>query len=360
MNTKQRIEAVFHGQKPDRLPFWPKISGSYLRQQTGQFAGLSMDEMHTYIGSDYFSFDGVKITEVTPPGISIEQYNEGEVSITRYEVNGHRMEYHEVATDEVDDAHPTVHPITDLRDIEAMTKFYDSVEFTVSPCEVKRHKAYVAAHDDRFFITAMPPSPLMDLVQYKMGIEQFSFLSYDYPHETDALIAAMHRALMRRYTVMCENTDIEYCLSVENTSTTLISPDLFHRYCLPHLKDYNSILAKHGKKQMLHMCGKLKMLLPDLAKIPAVAMEAFTSPSVGDTTISDGYTGLPGRVIIGGSGASLWATQNPTLIAETILRDIKAAGGTDRLILSSGGEIPYTATPDIIKEVKEKIHKALQ
>ncbi len=320
---------------------------------------MNIEEIHAHIGSDYFSFDYYDFNEILPPNMSVTKHTEKDVKVTRYTVNGHAMEYHELNTDAVDDAHPTKYPITCEEDMEAMIEFFSAVEYEAATEVIKAHNKYVAKNNDKFFLFPVRPSPLMDLVQYKTGIEEYSFLSYDYPELMEQLIDSMHNAQLKYYKKVAEYTDIDSIISIENTSTTLISPQLFSRYSRKHLTEYNEVLAQYGKRQILHMCGKLKLLLPDLAEIPAAAMEAFTSPTVGDTTIRDGFTNLPNKVIIGGSCASLWASENPTLIANTILSDIENAGGVDRLILSSGGEIPYTATPDIIKKVREIIHGTL-
>jgi cellobiose phosphorylase len=74
---------------------------------------------------------------------------------------------------------------------------------------------------------------------------------------------------------------------VENTSTTLLSPAIFERYCWRHLNDYGRLIREHGKHHVLHMCGHLKALLPRIGELPAVAIEAFTRPPVGNTTLAD-------------------------------------------------------------------------
>jgi uroporphyrinogen-III decarboxylase len=77
----------------------------------------------------------------------------------------------------------------------------------------------------------------------------------------------------------------EVVRSFEDTSTTLVSPELYRRYCLRQLQDYRDICHAHGKLFVPHMCGLLKGLLPELNETGVDGIEAVTPPPLGDCTI---------------------------------------------------------------------------
>ena len=70
--------------------------------------------------------------------------------------------------------------------------------------------------------------------------------------------------------------------------------------------------------------------------IPAVVIEAFPSPPVGDTTIKDRYERVPGKSLVGRTCAAT-RTFEPELIAGRICSDIDNAGGVRNLSCPRGG-----------------------
>ena len=76
-------------------------------------------------------------------------------------------------------------------------------------------------------------------------------------------------------------------IPIENTSSTLISPDLYRTYSLPQIRDYVDVLHQHGKKAVLHMCGHLKALLPVVRETGLDGINAVTPPPVGTTFFED-------------------------------------------------------------------------
>jgi len=191
---------------------------------------------------------------------------------------------------------------------------------------------------------------LMDWLQYLAGLENGLLLLADHPSEVEALFEQMHSGLCRKAEIIAERDPHLVVYVVENTSTTLISPTLFQRYCVPHLSDYGRILTAADKLCVLHMCGKLKALLPDIAPLPAAAVEAFTSPPVGNTTLRDGRSACPAKCFIGGTNATLWLEPAETIIA-TIEGDLAALPHHRGLVLTSGGVMPPLCAPETIKQV---------
>jgi len=53
---------------------------------------------------------------------------------------------------------------------------------------------------------------------------------------------------------------------VENTSTMMISPDIYSRFSVDHVKDFVDIMHENGKRAIVHMCGQIKDLLPLIKK----------------------------------------------------------------------------------------------
>ena len=198
--------------------------------------------------------------------------------------------------------------------------------------------------------TSIGKSPLMHWVEFLAGVESAHYLLHDCREEVEALFDAIHRNLLRKTEILAEYSPADVLYMIENTSTTLISPAQYLRYCYGHIRDYGGITRRAGRILILHMCGHLKGLLGDLAGLPAEAFEAFTSPTLGNTTLLDGRTGCPDKCLIGGTNAVLWTRPADEIIAQ-IERDLDALPHHRGVAVTSAGVMPPLCEPETMRTV---------
>ena len=139
---------------------------------------------------------------------------------------------------------------------------------------------------------------------------------------------------------------------IENTSTSLISPTQFREHCMPHLRKYTEIVNASGGLTVYHMCGLLKVILPDIATLPAAGLEAFTAPTLGNTTLLDGRTACPDKCLIGGTQATFW-TRPADEIIERIDEALTPLPHHRGIVVTSAGVMPPMCEPETIKAVCE-------
>jgi uroporphyrinogen-III decarboxylase len=125
----------------------------------------------------------------------------------------------------------------------------------------------------------------------------------------------------------------------ENTSTTLISPDMFRTYAMPHLADYSRLSLDNDIIPIHHMCGTLNALLEDIDSLPALANEAYTTRPLGDVSLAEGRTRMPSKALIGGTNATLWLDTPETIVA-TVAADLEACPNRRKIFLTSAGVLP--------------------
>jgi uroporphyrinogen-III decarboxylase len=142
---------------------------------------------------------------------------------------------------------------------------------------------------------------------------------------------------------------------VENTSTTLISVEQYRKYCFGHIQAYGETMSSAGKRVILHMCGHLKALLDDLAKLPVAGFEAFTSPTLGNTTLLDGRSRCPDKCLIGGTQATLWLKPADEIIVR-IKHDLDELPHHRGIVVTSAGVMPPMCPPKKIKTVCDWVH----
>jgi len=350
MTCKERWLAAVHCQPVDRLPFWPKLDASYASQQAEPFRRMDNTALQRWIGSDRH-VGGPACVRVLRSQTSIEHREQHGWRHTEFRTPAGVLTASHRFDPRSSSWHPMEFPVKTVDDIEAMALAFSDQRLEFDADEFERANALVRdLGEEGVMATNIGVSPLMDWLQHLAGIEQGHLLLNDYSAQVEALFEVMHQALCRRAEIIADKAPYPLVYSTENTSTTLISPALFRRYCYQHLADYGRIVTAAGKHHILHMCGHLKALLPDIAALPAVAIEAFTSPPVGNTTLLDGRAAGADKCLIGGTNASLWLEQAAAII-EALERDLDALPHRRGLVITSAGVMPPAASPETIRAV---------
>jgi uroporphyrinogen-III decarboxylase len=350
MTPKERWLAALHLQPVDRLPFWPKLNGSYARAQAAPFRDMDAHSIHQWIGSDeHIGIPGCVREQRSRTGL--RQQRNGDTLRTHYTVPGHEMVMRQVFDVDSQSWHPVQFPVETRDDILAMTAWYEDISVELDEASLQQSRFRAAEIGQTALTTnGIGESPLMHWVEWVAGVENAHFLLADHPDETEALFAAMHRVLLEKTRVLCAHSPADVLYLVENTSTTLISPDQYRRYCYPHISAYAAITQAAERDLILHMCGHLEAVLPDLARIPAQAFEAFTSPTLGNTTLLDGRSHCPNTCLIGGTNAMLW-TRPATDIIARLDTDLAALPHHRGIVVTSAGVMPPLCAPQTIKTV---------
>jgi len=353
MTCKERFERALRRQEVDRLPFWVKIfSPGYLSHQAPEYAAMTELDLADALDLDHMaggpatvvrSDDGVRREATVANGLRHIRYETPEGTLCGTE-----------AYDPYSQSwHPREFPIKGPEDLPAACRLFSHTRYETSAELVARAEARIAQVGDCGIVhTGMGISPLMELIQHLAGPEQTYFLMADCAEQMDELIEAMHQDRLRFLRTLLQRCPIDYIVSVENTSTTLLSPDVFRRICLPQLMEYGRLITEAGKHHILHQCGHLKALLPDIDALPAMAIEAFTTPPVGNTTIKDRTDLAPNTAIIGGTNATTWL-KPADAICQEIQASLEEAGGMEGVVLTSAGVMPPAASIEKIRQVRQ-------
>lgn len=314
------------------------------------FRAMNINAIHDWIGSDKHVWISPCYREVRGHSV-VETITEGRERRTIY-----RTPFGETALISRFDVpsqawHPVRFPVQDLDDIKMMTAFFEDTVVELDRETLATTEAQAREFgQDALVCTGIGESPLMYWVEWLAGIEQSHYLLADYREAVEVLFEAIHRVLLRRTEVLAESSPADVLYFVENTSTTLISPRQYRAYCYHHIQAYGEITRRHERILILHMCGHLKALLPDLAALPVEAFEAFTSPTLGNTTLLDGRRHCPDKCLIGGTNAMLWTKSSTDIIAQ-IEKDLADLPHHRGVVVTSAGVMPPLCAPETIKEV---------
>ncbi len=356
MTRKERFERALRHEEVDRIPFWVKVFGqSYRMLQPAKWREMPELDLADYLDLDHYAGCGAparcensRVTQTSERTDThwTQRYDTPDGTLTAV----HGWDASSASW------HPVEFPIKSVEDIPAALQVFEGNQWSHDESLAERARERIRQVGDRGSVhCGMGISPLMQLIQHWLGPEPTYFFLQDHPAEMEELIGAMHAERLRFLDAILVDCPTEWVVSVENTSTTLLSPAIFERYCFPHLMDYGTRIQAAGKRHQLHQCGKLYDLLPMIDRLPAEAIEAYTAPTLGDTTIADRNERAPSMAIIGGTQACTWLLPVDEICA-VIERDLKAAGSTRGVVLTCAGVMPPGCSIEKVKEIRERMY----
>lgn len=355
MTPRGRWLAALDMQPADRLPFWPKLDGSYPRHRTGRFAGWDNSQSHAFIGSEPPA--GVPdITHCVRSRCSIDVRVDNCREVTEYITPSGRLTMVRRWDDASNSWHPIEHPVRDAEGIGIMTELYADQRWETDPDQEAKARDAVARIGESAATTAnVGKTPLQQCIEYTCGVEYTHYLLADHPEAMAGMMDAMQRSLMECVDLMADRQLADTLWLIEDTSTTTTSVGQYHDLNLAQVSAVAERLRQADRRLVLHMCGHLKGILGDLATVGAAGFEAFTAPPVGNTTLADGRAACPGTCLIGGTHAALWLEPADAIIdfLDARLAELPHHRG---LVLSSAGVMPPSADPEKIKQVCDWIH----
>ncbi|MBM4038475.1 MAG: hypothetical protein FJ290_08170, partial [Planctomycetes bacterium] len=341
MTGRQRLLAILSHRPPDRVAWTTLVDDRTRSAMPRRIREMPVLDFYRHIGCDILQFGNYGLPRdlcvpsparlITPP-IETQWRTEGDgLAIRTQKTPWGTL----VAT--FRNGHPIKHPVETLADLRVLKNLWDGSHYEEarpppasssplphsssplplgegawpssplpraegawpsSPLPVGEGRVRAAIGDDGLYIPTLDPSPVQQLIEMDMGMASFYYMLQDHRDELEGLLDAMHACRMQEYEIVARRSPAPALMPVENTSTTLISPALYRRYSLPQLRDFCCACHRHGKKAILHMCGHLKALLPELAETGLDGMNALTPPPVGDLPFEQALDALGDRLII--------------------------------------------------------------
>ena len=290
MTGRERLERTFDGLPVDRIPLTTLVDDITRKNMPDEYRNLTPIEFYRRMGYDVLQFGDYGMPEhlwTIPPyeirtGYTVERETQGNVYIERRIMDGEALEIH------ISDNHPVKHPVTTEEELELLCRMWESVEVIELSGEAlqKSLESYrrmdEAIGDIGIFTPTVDQSGVQHLLEYEMGLENFYYLLEDAPELVERAIEAVQKERRARYELLAKHLDfIKTVIPVENTSSLLISPKLYRKYSLPHMQEYAQIMHKYGKKAVIHMCGALLALLPELKEVGLDGIHGLTPPPIG-------------------------------------------------------------------------------
>ncbi len=378
MSPRERILAALRGQPVDRIPFVPLIDTYSLLEmpdevqramQSGANEGywqgilaavreIGCDIMlrHVYVTKSAGGAPHLNGFGQFKPPVYTSSRMEGSTLIETLETSVGTLSGSWGFTE----VHGWIpHPIRHLvNNLDELKIFAYAVEHLArekpEPDFENFYKAEQALGQAGLATTSFLNTPLMDLIETCWGLENTYYLLHDYPREVEAVLDGLHEVQRKTVEGIAESP-ASVVIEYENTSSTLLSPTIFRRYCLPILNEYADIFKSAGKIFLVHMCGKLKAFQSDLASAHFDGIADISPLPTGNFTLDEAAAALPGKIVIGGIDATTFiepdVEQTRAKIA-ALLEKIKPYRG---VLLGSADTVPRGTPLETLRMIQHLV-----
>lgn len=193
---------------------------------------------------------------------------------------------------------PVEYPVKSIEDFKAFASIFENEQFEIDPAGIAALEERVKfIGDDGVTACSILATPLGNLVREYMGVETLAYLYADHPTEFRDILTVMEDNYLRRVRLIA-SLHVDGTISMDDTSTTTISPSMFHDLEMSYIDHAADIIHATGKFYIHHSCGLIRDLLDDYAKTNMDAVDSLTIPPNGNVSIAQAKERLGSTIVI--------------------------------------------------------------
>ena len=321
--------------QPNREGMAPELAAALGEVRWGGTATVTFSRA---LGLDIMDWGAGRPVRITRHSVTAEQTVEGDVTtVVWHTPAGDLRTVSRVCRDATGavSSNWTEHLVKGPRDLEAVAAIFDDEVIEADPegmARIRERRELIGY--DGLLLGPMDGTPLGMMFRVYSGVATLAYLWADAPAALRDCFAVME-ANYRRRLAICARSDIDVVVSVDDTSTTAISPAMFEA-CNLDLTDARADCAHAaGKLYFHHSCGLIRDLLPLYRRTRMDAVHAFTVPPMGDVTVAEGRAALGDRItIIAGLGLLCGPMDDREAVRVEVHRMVHEAAPGDHFVLS--------------------------
>ena len=355
MNGRERVLATLRKQETDHL-CWSPLIGPYFNRSLPE---MGYDELGT---PDAVRLVGGDIIERHTPTVerildgSIVEHTENDDGCERriVETPVGKLSTERRTSDSGHTDYVAKRPVTTHDDLRVLQYLYEHTCYRENYAVYREHDAYIG--DDGIASSSGPLTPIQYFLQFLAGVQTTVFLLADHREAVEDCFAAMHHANLEAYHLMAQGP-AESIFIYEDTSSTVINPRLYKRYCAPLIDEYADICHAEDKVFITHMCGKLLAFNPQLRDGRQDGIDSVCPPTTGDIWAHEARAAWgPDKVIIGGIEPPALAMMTVEETRAYVHRVIDQMPTFRGFILSTGDAVSYATPVENLRAVNEIVN----
>ncbi len=349
MSPRSRVEAIFRGQRPDRVPFviWNnKLPEGPIGQAVLEAGACVVVKSRVWRRRQrtipvHVQREAAGGSEPLPGGPVPDGYERERViydtpagRLTTTLVRGRgttwRAEW----------------PFKSEADYDALLAWLADTDYT--PC----YEAFLA--DDRAYGPrglARPgteKSPLFELLYEIMGVMNFAVQWQENRPRVLELYEALLAVRRKRLSILADSP-AQYAVVDGNVEMSVVGNERFAQYYAPVIRQACELMHARGKLAGVHLDGDNRLLAGPIGELPVDMIESFTPPPDCDLSISEARAAWPEKFLMVNfpSSVHLAGAEAVRRTAERLLAEARQHG---RVILGVMEDVPRQDTLPVLAE----------
>jgi hypothetical protein len=199
-------------------------------------------------------------------------------------------------------------------------------------------EAQRALGGDGLVMVRVAKGPIQEILYQMTGLERFAVDLHEHRECIDSLYDVMVRRYDDLYDLAAE-APVEILQSADNITADVVGVDRFRRYCVPCYERHMRRMEGTGKRLAVHLDGRLRALMEQIAEAPFDIVEAFTPAPTGDVTVAEAREAWPDKALWLNYTSSMHLEPEEEIVAHT-RRLIEEAGSTRGFAIGITEDIP--------------------
>ena len=367
MTCRQRIEAVYRGERPDHVPCMLDLSHWYYHKHRHPWDLSSsytepeseLIEYHRKMGIGFYLPNLVSFYEVTYPEdvrAIIEKSDDGRVITWSFDTPIGRIERRRVWEHESYSWAISEWGVKTQKQVEVLAYALANRKFRFLTERYQKWDSYIS--DAGVCYVPLGYSGMGHLLSYWMGIEGTMYAVCDWPDTVRAAVDTINQNNLELIDVIAASP-IEFVLMGDNFSSDIQPPGFFHRWSRDYYTEAIRRLHRAGKYVAVHIDGRLAGAIQMIRSTGADCADAVTPTPLGDLTPQQCREEAGTDFILsGGVSPDLWLPNVPVDRFKQAITDwLSLAADSPRLIANAGDQVPPHADEDRIKIIRDRVNE---
>ena len=307
MNIKERLEAVYSGRKPDRIPWIPRLKIWYLAHKAQgilpkEFIDLSLREIEKKLhlgtpardGKIYMmKYNNIEIREEIKDDKLYKHYNTPEGVVTEvYKININAREKDSpFAMGRIENL---IKKVGDYKILEYIIK---NIHYLPDYDKYIRYEKEIG--EDGIPLVNCGVDPMFLILHEFIGYNNCYYELYDHPRELKRLYEVCYEKQLELLEII-SNSPAKVILYGSHYDSMMTPPPIFNEFIKPFLKIYSEKLHQKGKIHAIHADAESLLLLESFRESGIDMVECFATAPLVRCTLEDAINAWGSDMIIWG------------------------------------------------------------
>ena len=365
MTERERQLAALSGEKPDRIPWMPRLEIWYTANYLAgtlppEFAGMRLGEVQKALGLGKTARTGHVYT-TRMKGVEVHERRDGLMTRFDYVTPVGTVSRTMMRTTELDEL--GIYPL----EVEHFIKTeddYDTVMYIVENTEYFPAYEQFIDYDESIGDAGLPMVQLGDIpfhhyMENYTGYEKGYLDLFDHPGKVERLLETMHQVLKERMWPVAAQSPATLLLHGAHFSSETTPANYFEQYMLPYMQEFADYMHSHGKKVVHHADNDTSEIIDLLKRSRYDLHECFVTAPIVPITLAEGRDALGDEITIFGGVPSVILEESVTDEQfEDFMQEIfDAVAPGDRFILGIADNVMPTSLMSRVRRIGELVEE---